>query len=218
MPAYRLLDWQRPGFAEVPVPEPGPGQVRVRVAGVGLCHSDLLFLDAPAGVMPYAVPFTLGHETAGRVDAVGPEVTDVAEGNPVAVTCMSTCGRCRFCLRGADNYCVDSARGRGFGLDGGLAPYVVTARRDVLPLGDLDPRKAAPLTDAGATAYHAVRRVLPKLRPGSTAVVIGVGGLGGYALQWLRLLSPARVVAVETRPERLAAASALGADDVLPAG
>lgn len=218
MRAYRLRDWQDPGFAEIPVPQPGPGQVLVRVAGVGLCHSDVLFLELPAGVLPYSVPFTLGHEIAGWVEGVGSGVEDLAPDAAVAVACMSTCGRCKWCRRGADNYCVDSWHGRGFGLDGGLASHIVVARRDLVPIGDLDPVLAAPLTDAGATSYHAVRRVLPKLRPGSTAVVIGVGGLGGYAVQWLRILSPARIIAVESREERLAAARDLGAHDVLPAG
>jgi propanol-preferring alcohol dehydrogenase len=218
MRAYRLRHWQDPGFAEVAVPDPGPGQVRIRVAGVGLCHSDVLFLELPAGVLPYSIPFTLGHEIAGWVDAPGPGVDDLAPDDAVAVACMSTCGKCRWCRRGADNYCVDSWHGRGFGLDGGLASHLVVARRDLVPIGSLDPLQAAPLTDAGATSYHAVRRVLPKLRPGSTAVVIGVGGLGGYAVQWLRLLSPARVVAVESREERLSVARDLGADDVLLSG
>jgi propanol-preferring alcohol dehydrogenase len=218
MQAYRLLDWQQPGFADVPVPEPAPGEVRVRVAGVGLCHSDILFLDSPAGVLPYDVPFTLGHEIAGWVDAVGSDVDDLAAGDPVAVACMSPCGNCRFCRRGADNYCVDSWRGRGFGLDGGLASHLVVRRRELVPLGDLDPAIAAPLTDAGATSYHAVQRVRPKLYDDSTAVVIGVGGLGSYAVQWLKLQTPARVVAVEARAERVDAARALGADDVILAG
>ncbi|HEX3825182.1 MAG TPA: alcohol dehydrogenase catalytic domain-containing protein [Mycobacteriales bacterium] len=218
MRAYRLLDWEQPGFADIPMPAPGPGQVRVRIGGVGLCHSDVLFLTAPAGILPYQVPFTLGHEIAGWVDEVGPGVDDLPADTAVAVACMSTCGRCRWCRRGADNYCVDSWHGRGFGLDGGLASHIVVARRDIVAIGALDPRDAAPLTDAGATSYHAVRRVLPKLRPGSTAVVIGVGGLGGYAVQWLRMLSPARIIAVESREERLAVARTFGAHDVLPAG
>jgi propanol-preferring alcohol dehydrogenase len=218
MRAYRLRDWQDPGFADVAIPDPGSGQVRVRIAGVGLCHSDVLFLELPGGILPYDVPFTLGHEIAGWVDAVGAGVDDLEPDAAVAVACMSTCGKCTWCRRGADNYCVDSWHGRGFGLDGGLASHVVVARRDLIPIGSLEPVKAAPLTDAGATSYHAVRRVLPKLRPGSTAVVIGVGGLGGYAVQWLRMLSPARIVAVESREERLSAARDLGADDVMLAG
>ena len=218
MRAYRLLDWQRPGFAEVDVPDAHAGEVLVKVAGVGLCHSDLLFLDSPAGVLPYSVPFTLGHEITGWVDAIGAGVDDLAIGDAVAVACMSPCGECRWCRRGADNYCVDNWQGRGFGRDGGLASHVVVRRGELVPLRTLDPQVAAPLTDAGATSYHAVQRVLPKLREDSTAVVIGVGGLGGYAVQWLKLQSGARVVAVEAREQRLAAARELGADEVLPAG
>jgi propanol-preferring alcohol dehydrogenase len=223
MRAYRLLDWQRAGFADVAPPEPGPGEVLVRVGGVGLCHSDVLFLDSPAGLLPYDLPFTLGHEIAGWVETTGDGVDDLAGGAGVAVACMTPCGKCRWCRRGADNYCVDSWRGRGFGLDGGLASHLVVRRSELVPLGDLDPRVVAPLTDAGATSYHAVQRVLPKLRAaaeagGATAVVIGVGGLGAYAVQWLRLLTLARVVAVEAREERLQAARDLGAHEAIAAG
>ena len=218
MRAYRLLDWQTAGFDDVPTPQPGPDEVLVRVGGVGLCHSDVLFLDSPAGVLPYDVPFTLGHEIAGWVSSRGDGVTDLAEGDAVAVACMSPCGSCRWCARGADNYCVETWRGRGFGRDGGLASHIAVRRTELVPLGGLDPRVVAPLTDAGATSYHAVQRVRPKLRDDSTAVVIGVGGLGAYALQWLRLQTPARIVAVEARPERMQAARELGADDVIAAG
>ena len=218
MRAYRLLDWQRAGFDDVDPPEPAAGEVLVRVGGVGLCHSDVLFLDSPAGVLPYDVPFTLGHEIAGWVDALGEGVSDLTVGDAVAVACMSPCGECRWCRRGADNYCVDSWRGRGFGRDGGLASHLGVPRQELVPLGDLDPRVVAPLTDAGATSYHAVQRVRPKLWDDSTAVVIGVGGLGAYAVQWLGLQTTARIVAVEAREERVAAARSLGAHEVVLAG
>lgn len=218
MRAYRLTGWQQPpGFDEVPVPEPGPDEVLVKVAGVGLCHSDFIFLDSPAGMLPYDLPFTLGHEITGWVAEVGGAVTDLPAGQAVAVAGIHSCGRCRFCLRGADNYCVNGWKGRGYGEDGGLASYVVVPRRELVPLPSLDPRVAAPLTDAGTTSYHAVKRVLPKLYAGSTAVVIGVGGLGAYAVQWLRLLSPARVVAVDLSEQRLALAGELGAHETVPA-
>jgi propanol-preferring alcohol dehydrogenase len=218
MQAYRLLDWQRPDFDEVPVPDPGPGQVRVRVGGVGLCHSDVIFLDSPAGILPYDLPFTLGHEIAGWIDAVGEGVDRVAVDDAVAVACMAPCGECRWCVRGQDNYCVDTWHGRGFGTDGGLAAYVVVGAGQVVALGDLDPKIVAPLTDAGATSYHAVKKVLPKIYDDSTVVVIGVGGLGAYGVQWLRMLTSARIIAVESRPERLVAAKDLGAHEVLEAG
>jgi propanol-preferring alcohol dehydrogenase len=216
--AYRLLDWQRADFADVPVPDPGPGQVRVRVAGVGLCHSDVIFLDSPPGLLPYEVPFTLGHEIAGHVDAVGDDVDGVSLDEAVAVACMAPCGHCRWCRRGQDNYCIDTWRGRGFGTDGGLAEYVVVGAGQVVPLGELDPRIVSPLTDAGATSYHAVKKVLPKIYDDSTVVVIGVGGLGGYGVQWLRMLTSSRIIAVEARPERIKAAADLGAHEVIEAG
>jgi propanol-preferring alcohol dehydrogenase len=218
MKAYRLLDWQQPGYAEVPVPTPGPGQVRVRVGGVGLCHSDVLFLESPAGLLPYEVPFTLGHEIAGWIDAVGEGVEGIDIDAAVAVACMNPCGHCRQCAKGADNYCVDTWRGRGFGQDGGLTSQIVVNAGQVIPLGDLDPTIVAPLTDAGATSYHAVKRTLPKLQDDSVVAVIGVGGLGAYAVQWLRMLTKARIVAVEARPERIDAAKTLGAHDVIEAG
>ncbi|HVY10534.1 MAG TPA: alcohol dehydrogenase catalytic domain-containing protein [Mycobacteriales bacterium] len=218
MRAYRLLDWQRADFADVPVPDPGPGQVRVRVAGVGLCHSDVIFLDSPPGLLPYEVPFTLGHEIAGHVDAVGDDVDGVSLDEAVAVACMAPCGHCRWCRRGQDNYCIDTWRGRGFGTDGGLAEYVVVGAGQVVPLGELDPRIVSPLTDAGATSYHAVKKVLPKIYDDSTVVVIGVGGLGGYGVQWLRMLTSSRIIAVEARPERIKAAADLGAHEVIEAG
>jgi propanol-preferring alcohol dehydrogenase len=82
-------------------------------------------------------------------------------------------------------------------------------------LGSLDPVHAAPLTDAGATSYHAVRRVTPRLPPGSTAIVIGAGGLGAFAIQLLRELTPARVVALDTNPARLEYARELGAHETV---
>jgi propanol-preferring alcohol dehydrogenase len=218
MRAYRLLDWQRADFDDVPVPVPAPGEVRVRIGGVGLCHSDVIFLDSPAGVLPYDLPFTLGHEIAGWIDAVGEGVEGLSLDEAVAVACMAPCGTCRWCRRGQDNYCVDTWHGRGFGTDGGLAEYVVVGSGQVVPLGRLDPKIVAPLTDAGATSYHAVKKVLPKIYDDSTVVVIGVGGLGAYGVQWLRMLTAARIVAVEARPERIKAAADLGAHEVIEAG
>jgi propanol-preferring alcohol dehydrogenase len=217
MAALRLVAWgEAPRFEQVPVPRPGPGEVLLRMAAVGLCHTDLHFLEAAPGAFPYELPFTLGHENVGRVEEPGPGVDDLALGEAVAVAGVHSCGRCTTCLRGADNYCPQGWRGRGYGDDGGLATHLVVPRRELVPIGALDPCAAAPLTDAGATSYHVVRKVRPKLVPGSTAVVIGAGGLGGYAVQHLRLLTPARVVAVDVDAGRLHAARSLGADEVLP--
>ncbi len=221
MPAYRIMEWNEPPrMVEVPVPRPGAGQVLVKVAGNGLCHSDLAMSHIPAKVgraLGWEVPFTLGHEVAGWVEDVGDGiegVDGVALGTAVALVSPSSCGACESCRRGQDNVCPHGQTGRGYGRDGGLADYVLAGTRDLIPLGGLDPVTAGPLTDAGATSYHAVKRVLPKLVPGSTAVVIGVGGLGAFAVQLLAALSPARIVAVDANPSRLDHARRLGAHEV----
>jgi alcohol dehydrogenase, propanol-preferring len=218
MAAYRILDWERPPeVAEVEIPTPGPGQIVVRVAGNGLCHSDLVMAQIPRAIgeaIGWRVPFTLGHEIAGWVHALGTGVTQLVVGDPVALASPHSCGVCAYCLRGLDNVCADGLAGRGYGRDGGLADYVlVDSGREVLALGALDPVVAGPLTDAGATSHHAVNRVLPKLTSGSIAVVIGAGGLGAFAVQLLRALSPATVVAVDTNPARLAYVRELGAHE-----
>ncbi len=216
MAAYRIVRWgEPPVVTEAPVPDPGPGEVRVRVAGNGLCHSDIGMAAMPGSIgesLGWRLPFTLGHEVGGWVDALGPGVADLAEGDPVALVSPHSCGECAFCVRGQDSACPHGLAGRGYGRDGGLATYVVAAApREVVRLDTLDPVVAGPLMDAGATSYHAVRRVLPRLVPGSTAVVLGVGGLGGFAVQFLRALSPAQIVAVDSNPARLRSATDLGA-------
>ncbi|WP_127554349.1 alcohol dehydrogenase catalytic domain-containing protein [Actinoplanes sp. OR16] len=216
MHAYRMTGWgSPPEVTTVPVPEPGPGQILIRVAGCGLCRSDLTMPAVPQAAgekMGWQMPFTLGHETAGRVAALGEGVEGVTPGEAVALVSTSSCGSCDFCLRGQDNNCPAGLSGRGFGRDGGLAAYVLApAPRDLLPLGDLDPRTAGPLTDAGATAYHAVRRALPRIPPGGTVVVIGAGGLGAFAVQFLRALTAATVIAVDPLQARRDYAISVGA-------
>jgi alcohol dehydrogenase, propanol-preferring len=216
MPAYRIVEWERPPrLVEAPVPEPGPGEVLVAVAANGLCHSDLEMAKIPAEIgdmLGWRVPFTLGHEIAGHVAGLGAGVTGLTEGDAVALVSPASCGACPACRRGHDSVCPNGQAGRGYGRDGGLAPYVVApAPRAIVPLGGLDPVVAGPLTDAGATSHHAVARVVPRLGDGATAVVIGVGGLGAFAVQLLRALTPARVVGVDTNPARRALALELGA-------
>ncbi len=195
---------------------PGPGEVLVEVAAVGLCHTDVHFLHAPEGAFDYPVPFTLGHEIAGRVVAAGAGARTTVD-SAIVVALGPRCWRCLPCLRGEDNNCIARSTGRGWGLDGGLARYVTVPDQEAVVLSSLDPVLAAPLTDSGVTSYHAVRRVAPKLRGASTAVVIGVGGLGGYAVQYLRRLTSCRIIAIEASPTKLARARALGADVVIDA-
>ena len=214
MKAFRLGGGSPARFEDVPEPEPGPGEAVIRVAGAGACHSDLHLMD---GMSMWTNAYTLGHENTGWIAATGPGVDGWAEGDAVAVYGPWGCGRCRRCRTGAENYCERSAEipyaGGGLGRDGGMAPLMLVPARSLVPLGELDPIAAAPLTDAGLTPYHAVKRSLPILEPGTTAVVIGVGGLGHMAVQILRALSPARVVAVDVAPDKLDLARDVGADE-----
>jgi propanol-preferring alcohol dehydrogenase len=226
MLAYQLVEWQHPPVLhDVPVPDPGPGEVLVRVGAAGACHSDLHVMEFPAGAVPWQPPFTLGHENAGWVAATGAGVTGWAEGDPVAVYGPWGCGRCKPCRLSAENLCEHAAEigaaGGGLGRHGGMAEFLlVPDARLLVPLGDLDPIAAAPLTDAGLTPYHAIKQALSLslLGPDATAVVIGVGGLGHLALQILRALTAARVVALDVSDEKLARARDLGADDTLTSG
>ena len=221
MQAFRIVEPQTVELREVPVPEPGPGQVLVKVGGAGACHSDLHLMEAPADRLP-ALPFTIGHENAGWVEKLGPGATGFDPGDPVMVYGPWGCGTCANCRLGMENYCENTG-GLGGGLggnDGGMAPYLlVPATRFLIPLGTLDPREAAPLSDAALTSYHAVKRSLHLLGPGSTAVVIGAGGLGQMAIQILRALSSATtVVAVDTSADKLTTARRMGADEGLLSG
>src|SRR5215207_8344153 len=221
MRAIRLTAWEQPAqLVEVPQPEPDPGEVLVRVTAAGLCHSDLHLMHWPAGALPYALPFTLGHEIAGTVAALGPGAAGPEIGAPVLVYGPWGCGRCRACSVGAEHLCAAGLTGRGAGLgrDGGLAEYVVVpSPRLLVELDGLDPVAAAPLADAGLTPYHAIRRARDLLAPGTSAIVIGAGGLGHVAVQILKALSPARVIAVDRRDEALEVATRAGADLVLQA-
>ena len=219
------MTWKsEPELVEVADPTPGPGEVVIRIGGAGACHSDLhLMHDFEPGLLPWGPPFTLGHENAGWVAAVGAGVDGLAEGDAVAVYGAWGCGRCRHCILGMENYCerpdLQGAPGGGLGFDGGMAPYMLVPRaRWLIPLGELDPVVAAPLTDAGLTPYHAVKRSLAKLVPGSTAVVIGVGGLGHMGVQFLEAMSPATIVAVDQRQEALDLAASLGAHHTIASG
>ena len=221
MRALRMVGFQRePELMEIPEPLPGPGEVVVKVGAAGACHSDLHVLYEMDVSAVWQLPMTLGHETAGWVHAMGEGVTGLAEGDPVAVYGAWGCGTCQRCTVGMENYCeVPSlVGGGGLGLNGGMADYLlVPHQRHLVALPDgLGPVTAAPLTDAGLTPYHAIRRSLPKLTPDATCVLIGVGGLGHVGVQIARATTAAQVIAVDVKPEALDLARKVGADHAVP--
>ncbi|TWV34365.1 NAD(P)-dependent alcohol dehydrogenase [Streptomyces misionensis] len=209
-----------PEVVTVPDPEPGPGQVLLKVTAAGVCHSDIAVMSWPAENFPYPLPLTLGHEGVGTVAALGAGVTGLSEGDAVAVYGPWGCGTCAKCAEGKENYCLRAAElgimPPGLGSPGSMAEYmIVDDPRHLVPLEGLDPVAAVPLTDAGLTPYHAIKRSLPKLVAGSTAVVIGTGGLGHVAIQLLRAMTPARVVALDVTEHKLELARAVGAHDAV---
>ena len=217
MRAYRLIGAGQAELVDLPLPEPGPGEVLLRVLAAGVCRTDVALLRS--GGEGLGLPVTLGHEIAGEVVARGEGVAAPDRGAVAAVYELLGCGRCAACARGHDNVCRDIVPGAiGITRDGGMADHVVAPARNLVVLGGVDPVDAAPLTDAGMTALHAVERARPLLAPGATVVVAGIGGLGHLAVQFLRATSDVRVLAVDVDRARLDFAADTGADDGVLAG
>jgi propanol-preferring alcohol dehydrogenase len=216
MRAARLHAYGQPlRLDEVPTPRPAAGEVIVKIAGAGFCHSDLHVIDGELRILP-RLPVTLGHENAGYVEAVGAGVTAVREGDAVVVFGAWGCEACDFCVTGHDQLCTAPAWGGLSTRDGGYAEYLrVPSARFLVPLRSLDPVRAAPLADAALTPYRAVKKALARIEADHPTLVIGLGGLGQYGVKLLRLLTGARIIAVDTSPEKRKAAAALGADVAL---
>lgn len=208
-----------PEVVEIEKPTPGPGQVLLRITAAGVCHSDEYVMglseeEYRAG--GYPLPLTLGHEGAGVVEELGAGVAHLSVGDAVAVYGPWGCGRCHACAEGRENDCPNAAaegiQPPGLGAPGAMAEYMlVDDPRHLVPLGDLDPVANVSLTDAGLTPYHAIKTSLPKLGAGTSAVVIGTGGLGHVGIQILRALSGATVIALDVDEEKLELARHVGA-------
>lgn len=184
-----------------PIPDPGKDGVLVRVISAGVCRTDLHIMDGVYPELP--MPLVLGHEIAGEVEELG----------PVLVYASWGCGSCAYCTRGDEQLCR-AAQEPGWMRDGGYAEWVaVPSRRYLLPLDGIDAVRAAPLADAGVTPFRAVHRIRPWLPPASRAVVIGAGGLGQFAVQFLKLLTPAQVIVIDKVCDKFEEANKLGADE-----
>jgi len=220
MRAVRLHGYhQQPVVEEVPEPVvKGPLDVVVRIGGAGVCRTDLHIIEGQwAEAMGVALPYTIGHENAGWVHEIGSGVTNVAVGDTVILHPTPTCGLCRACRAGQDMHCENSAF-PGLDSDGGMADYLLTSARACVKLDpSTRPEDVAALADAGITAYHAVRKAVPLLYPGTTCVVIGAGGLGHIGIQCLKALTATTIVVVDRNPDALALATKLGADHTVVA-
>jgi NAD+-dependent secondary alcohol dehydrogenase Adh1 len=214
MKAVRVVGYHQPlQMDDVPAPEiTGPHDVIVKIGGAGVCRTDLHILEGQwAEKSGVTLPYTIGHENAGWVHAVGSAVTNVVEGDKVILHPLITCGLCRACRFGDDVHCENNAF-PGISTDGGYAEYLKTSARSVVRIDDtLEPADVAALADAGLTAYHAVAKAARKLRPGDRCVMIGAGGLGHIGIQVMAALSPAEIVVVDRHPDAVKLALSIGA-------
>ncbi|MEN3359817.1 MAG: NAD+-dependent secondary alcohol dehydrogenase Adh1, partial [Mycobacteriales bacterium] len=220
MKAVRLHAYHsEPVVEEVPEPAvSGPFDVIVKVGGAGVCRTDLHIIEGQwAAAMGVELPYTLGHENAGWVHEIGSAVTNVAVGDTVILHPTPTCGLCLPCRSGHDMHCENSEF-PGLSRDGGMADYLLTSARACVKLDPAtQPRDVAALADAGITAYHAVRKAIGLLHPGTAAVVIGAGGLGHIGIQCLAALTATKIIVVDRNPDALKLAEQLGADHTVVA-
>lgn len=215
MKAVRVHKYHEdPRIDEVPEPRiDGPWDVIVEIGAAGLCRTDLHVIEGQWDpIQNPSLPYILGHENAGWVKEVGSAVSNVVPGDTVIMHPLVTCGLCLPCRAGQDSHCENSTF-PGLNVDGGMAELMKTNARSVVKLdSSLKPAGIAALADAGLTAYHAVRKAVPLLPPGTHAIVIGSGGLGHIGVQSLKALTAAEITVVDKSAEALELASSLGAD------
>ncbi|MGZ4508574.1 MAG: NAD(P)-dependent alcohol dehydrogenase [Blastococcus sp.] len=197
----------------------GPLDVIIKIGGAGVCRTDLHILEGQWDEIQHPeLPYVIGHENAGWVHEVGEGVTNVAVGDTVILHPQPSCGLCAACRRGDDMHCENAFFPGLSNNDGGMAEYLRTTARACVKLDpSTNPADVAALADAGITAYHAVRKAIPLLPPGTTAVVQGAGGLGHIGIQCLKALTGARVVVVDRNPDALKLAGEIGADETVVA-
>ncbi len=213
---------------EVDLAEPVAGEVRVKLAAAGLCHSDEHLVT---GDIPVTLPVIGGHEGAGVVEAVGPGVTSVSEGDHVVLSFIPACGRCHYCSTGRQNLCdlgihllagvpiADgvhrfSSKGRGIGtmcLLGTFCPHTVVHEASVVKVDDSVPLEVAALVGCGVTTGWGSAVYAAEVRAGETVVVVGTGGVGMNAVQGARLAGAKHIVAVDPLAFKREQAEAFGA-------
>jgi NAD+-dependent secondary alcohol dehydrogenase Adh1 len=220
--AVRVHDYKvDPSIDDIPEPElQGSLDVIVKIGGAGVCRTDLHIIDGDwAAIQDPTLPYVIGHENAGWVHAVGDAVTNVAVGDTVILHPQPSCGLCLACRAGRDMQCTGGAFFPGLSNnDGGMAEYLRTTARACVKLNpDTNPADVAALADAGITAYHAVRKAVPMLWPGTSAVVIGAGGLGHIGVQALAALTATKIIVVDKNPDALELAKQIGADETVVA-
>ncbi len=189
-----------------------PTDVIVRIGGAGVCRTDLHIVEGIwRSKVDVTLPYIMGHENAGWVEAVGRGVESVRVGDAVICHPLVTSGHCLACRRGDDMHATES-RFPGVNADGGYAEYLLSGERSLIKLPQsLAPKDVAPYTDAGLTAYRAAKKASRHLLPGEFAAVIGAGGLGHIGIQVLRALCAAEIIVIDRSATALELAKECGA-------
>ncbi len=216
MPSMKAVQISKPGsdfeLVERPIPEPGRGQVRIKVEACGICHSDAIVKEGhwPGGIQYPRVP---GHEIAGRIDKVGPDVTQWKPGQRVGVGWHGGhCFVCDPCRRGDFINCKFE-KIVGISYDGGYQEYMIAQAEAVAAMpDDLPADEAAPLLCAGITVFNALRNA--RARSGDLVAVQGIGGLGHLGIQYSRQMG-FRTLAIGRGGDKKELATKLGAHEYI---
>lgn len=194
---------------ERPVPAPGPGELLVEVVACGVCHTDLHAADGDWPVKP-APPFIPGHETAGRVAAIGSGVDDFKIGDPVGIAWLhDACGKCEYCITGWETLCT-AQHNSGYNVNGGFAQYALASAAYTGRLPEnVNFAEMAPIICAGVTTYKGIKET--ETRPGEWIAISGLGGLGHIAVQYAKAMG-LNVVGLDVTDDKLALARSVGAD------
>ena len=212
---YQIVD-------DLSVRDPGPGEVAVRIEAAGLCHSDLSVIT---GTIPFPTPVVLGHEGAGVVEAVGPSVTTVKEGDHVVLSTLGNCGACQYCDAGRPTMCRSTFGSRpqpftwrgqpaySFANASVFAERTVVKANQAVPIPMDVPLSAASLVGCGVLTGVGAVLQRAKVPAGASVLVIGVGGIGLNVIQGAALAGAARIIAVDTNPRKREIAAQFGATD-----
>jgi S-(hydroxymethyl)glutathione dehydrogenase/alcohol dehydrogenase len=211
---------------EVAFEDPKPGQVLVKTAASGVCHSDLHFVE---GLWPVPLPAILGHEAAGVVEKVGPDVTYVQEGDHVILLFVPFCGACKFCATGQPYLCGEGRKRGGTSLKIGdqsiqpflsmssFAEYMVVPETGLVKIRKDVPMNVAALVGCGVMTGVGAAINTAKVEPGAACVVIGTGGVGLNVIQGAALAGAERIIAVDINTNKLEMAREFGATHVIDA-
>jgi len=192
---------------EVQTPEPKADEVLIRIKAAGICHSDVHYLDGVSSV-DY-LPISLGHEVAGEIKKLGTNVSDFKIGDRVCLNYMITCGKCKYCVQGTEQFCV-KGKMIGKNVDGGYAEYIAVPTRGVFKIPDsISYKHASVMMCSSSTSLHALRKT--RFKPGETIAIYGLGGLGISALQLAKAFGAKDIFAVDINSRKLDTAKEMGA-------